>query len=204
MPFPRLANRPRHGRPCPYILAFDFRFAGFRRPKSGREIAGKPTMLQVSSLLKQCCDSNLLHDSFWQSQIAGAATTGAVALCGQIEDGDAISPVNAISHIAWGDSAYDEREISLKHTGTAVLLNQTAIFSWALLYQVLFGRAQKRGDLKTSLLGGVLVSAIAYVVDYHVVPKRLKPGFERHLMPRSLLFIYAILALALGLAGTKK
>jgi hypothetical protein len=27
---------------------------------------------------------------------------------------------------------------------------------------------------------------------------RLKPGFERHLMPRSLFFIYAALALALG------
>ena len=161
-------------------------------------------MLQVFSLLSSCCGANSLRDSFWKSQIAGAATTGAVALCGQVEDGDAVSPVNAISHIVFGDKAYDERGLSLKYTGTAIALNQSAIFAWALLHQALFGRAQKRGDLKTSLLGGVWVSLVAYLVDYHLVPNRLKPGFEHHLMPRSLVFIYAVLALTLGAVGVGK
>lgn len=147
--------------------------------------------------------SQTLCDAAIKSQLVGALTTGAVALCGHIEDGDAVSPVNAISHIAWGDAAFREREPSLKYTGTAIFINQAAIFSWVLLYQILFGRAQKRGEIGKSLAGGALVSALAYLVDYHAVPERLKPGFERHLMPRSLFWIYVALALALGLGGRK-
>ncbi|MBW3635405.1 MAG: hypothetical protein KY445_02930 [Armatimonadetes bacterium] len=138
-----------------------------------------------------------------QSQLVGAVTTGAVALCGQFEDSDPVSPVNAISHIAWGDEAFREREASLKYTGTAILINQTAIISWVLLYELLFGRAKRRGESSKALAGGAAVSLLAYLVDYHAVPERLKPGFERHLMPRSLFFIYAALALALGLGGGK-
>ncbi len=138
-----------------------------------------------------------------KSQVAGLATTGAVAFCGLFEDGDAVSPVNDISHIVWGDKAFEQGELSLKYTGTAVFLNQTAIASWALLHQIGFGRAQKRGDKLNSVLGGILVSGLAYVIDYHIVPPRLKPGFERHLTPCSLFFIYAALALALGLGGKR-
>jgi hypothetical protein len=147
----------------------------------------------------QIADS--VRASFVKGQIAGAATTAAVALCGHVEDGDAVSPVNAISHIAWGDESFKQREPSLKYTASAVLLNQTAVGTWAILHELFFGRATRRGDLKTSLVGGVLVAGLAYVVDYHAVPERLKPGFERHLMPRSLFFIYATLALVLGLVG---
>jgi hypothetical protein len=145
--------------------------------------------------------SRALCASLLKGQVAGLATTGAVALCGQIEDGDAVSPVNAISHIAYGDEAYQERELSLKYTGTAIALNQSAIVSWALLHELFFGQARREGRVRTSLLGGGLVALIAYLVDYHAVPDRLKPGFERHLMPRSLFVIYLVLALALGLSG---
>lgn len=144
-----------------------------------------------------------LRDAAVKSQWVGLLTTASVALAGKIEDNDAVSPVNAISHIVWGDEAYLQGEASLKYTGTAIALNQAAIFSWVLLYQTLFGRAQKRGEVKKSLVGGVLVSILAYIIDYHAVPDRLKPGFERHLMPRSLFFIYAALALALGMGGKK-
>ncbi|WP_105482461.1 hypothetical protein [Abditibacterium utsteinense] len=144
-----------------------------------------------------------LKNALVKSQIAGVATTGAVALCGLVEDGDPVSPVNDISHIIWGDKAFDAREISLKYTGTAVFLNQTAVGSWALLHELFFGRAARRGEVGKSVFGGVLVALLAYLVDYHAVPARLKPGFERHLMPRSLIFIYAILALSLGLGTVR-
>lgn len=145
-----------------------------------------------------------VRDLFIRTQVVGATTSGAVALCGQIEDGDAVSPLNAISHIAFGDDAYDQREASLKYTATGVALNQVAVGSWVLLYELLFGRARRRGDLRTALIGGSFVAALAYLVDYHAVPERLKPGFERHLMPKSLLFIYATLALALSVGGKSR
>jgi hypothetical protein len=45
------------------------------------------------------------------------------------------------------------------------------------------------------------VSALAYLVDYHMVPRRFTPGFEKVLPRQALLPIY--LAIAAGLiAGT--
>jgi hypothetical protein len=140
---------------------------------------------------------------FWHSQAVGAATTGAIALMGQIEDGDAVSPLNAISHIFYGDKAYAERELSAQYTGTGLALNQASVGMWVVLYEVLFGKAKRRGDTNKALLGGAAVSGLAYLIDYHVVPARLKPGFEKHLMPRSLFFIYAVLALALAWGGKR-
>ena len=139
-----------------------------------------------------------------KAKIVGLASAGAVALAGQIEDGDAVSPINAISHIVWGDEAYKERSASLKYTGTGLLLNDVSVMGWAYLHEWLFGRAREEGRIGTSLFGGALVSLLAYLIDYHAVPARLKPGFERHLMPRSLIFIYVVLALALGLSGSRK
>jgi hypothetical protein len=42
------------------------------------------------------------------------------------------------------------------------------------------------------------VSALAYLTDYHVVPKRLTPGFELRLPGGALAAAYAALALGLS------
>jgi hypothetical protein len=41
------------------------------------------------------------------------------------------------------------------------------------------------------------VTAGAYVVDYHLVPKRLTPGFEERLSPGALALVYAALGVSL-------
>jgi hypothetical protein len=162
--------------------------------------------------MKNCClfsktvsplksPKEVVLDGALKAEIAATTTLATVALCGQIEDGDPLSPVNAISHIVWGDEAYTQRDLSLKYTAIGALLNDISVGSWAFLHEWLFGRAQDEGNIKKSLFGGVLISALAYIIDYHCIPKRLKPGFERHLQPKSLLIIYAVLALTLGLGG---
>ena len=120
-----------------------------------------------------------------------------VAFCGQIEDGDALAPINAISHIAWGDEAFSKRDLSLKYTGTALLLNEVSIAGWGYIHELFFKRARQKGQWGTCALGAIGVSLLAYVVDYHIAPERYKPGFERHLQPKSLLFIYICLAASL-------
>ena len=75
---------------------------------------------------------------------------------------------------------------------------------WAAVYEFLFGRtglSAKDPGLSRALIGGAVVSAIAYVIDYHVVPARLTPGFELVLSNRSLLAIYLVLAASLGLGS---
>jgi hypothetical protein len=46
-----------------------------------------------------------------------------------------------------------------------------------------------------------IVSALAYVTDYYVVPRRLTPGFEQRLSRKSLLGTYAVLAGSLAVSA---
>lgn len=132
-----------------------------------------------------------------KAKLAGTLGACSVALAGHIEDSDALSPLNAISHIVWGDEAFKERELSLKYTGTGLLLNEVSVSLWAYLHEWLFARARQEGRGTVCALGAVGISIVAYLADYHFVPERFKPGFERHLQPKSLLLIYSILALSL-------
>ncbi len=132
---------------------------------------------------------------------ASAATSAVVALCGQAESGQPIAPLNAISHILWGDEAASQDDPSATYTATGVALNTAAVASWAGVYEAAFGGRARRGDVSAGLVGGAIVSALAYVTDYYVVPKRLTPGFEKRLSPASMLAVYTTLALSLPAAS---
>jgi len=132
---------------------------------------------------------------------ATAVTSAAVAACGSIEDGNPVAPVNAVSHIVWGNEAADQEEVSLKYTASGATLNAAAIASWAAIYELGFGRRARRGDVKAALLGGAATAALAYVTDYYIVPKRFTPGFEKRLSSPSLLGVYAALAASLPIAS---
>ncbi len=57
-----------------------------------------------------------IKDGARTGKIAGAAVLTSVAIGGYIENRDAIAPLNAISHAAWGESAFDQNTLSLKYT----------------------------------------------------------------------------------------
>ncbi len=132
---------------------------------------------------------------------ASAATTAVVSLCGEVEERNAVAPLNAVSHILWGDSAAREDEASLKHTGAGIALNTLAITSWAGVYEAAFGGRVRRGSNRAAIIGGIAISALAYVTDYYVVPGRLTPGFEKRLSPLSMFAVYVSLALSLPIAS---
>jgi len=132
---------------------------------------------------------------------ASAATTAVVSLCGKAEERNTVAPLNAVSHILWGDSAARQDELSLKHTGAGIVLNTLAITSWAGVYEAVFGGRARRGSNRAAILGGTATSTLAYVTDYHVVPQRFTPGFEKRLSPLSMFAVYASLALSLPIAS---
>ena len=133
--------------------------------------------------------------------VATVATTAAAAACGALETGSAAAPVNAISHIAWGDGAARRNLVSVKYTGVGSALNAGAMVSWAAFHHVLFKPREGASPL-SSLIRGAATAGVAYVVDYYVVPKRLAPGFEKRLSNWSVFMIYA--ALAAGLAAGER
>ena len=137
-------------------------------------------------------------DTVAAGSAATALTTATVLCLGQERDTSMWAPLNAVSHITFGDEAAAHTELSAKYTGTGAALNTAAVFSWAAMHAGVM-RAMPRQDLPSAIGAGVAVAAVAYVVDYHVVPRRLTPGFEKRLSGRSLFWIYS--SLAAGLAA---
>jgi hypothetical protein len=142
-----------------------------------------------------------LSNTLEASVPASAATTAVVALCGQVESGNPIAPLNAISHIVWGDGAASQDDASVSHTAVGVALNTAAVASWAGIYEATFGLRARRGDTTAGLIGGAVIAAAAYVTDYYIVSRRLTPGFEKRLSPASMLAVYTTLALSLPVAS---
>lgn len=130
--------------------------------------------------------------------MATATTTAAVTGLTKLNDGTAAAGLNAVSHILWGDKAQTANEFSAKYTLVGGVLNSAAVASWAAVHEALIEFAGIKRRPLSMILTASLVSGVAYAVDYHVVPKRLTPGFEKRLTSRAMAIVYG--ALAVGLA----
>ncbi|HJP83864.1 MAG TPA: hypothetical protein VJ835_10210 [Fimbriimonadaceae bacterium] len=129
--------------------------------------------------------------------ITTIATSIAVSILGRDETGSAAAPLNATSHIVWGDEAAEHDEVDVKHTLLGTVLNAGAMASWSLLQEWLLSKWVRKNPRVRSIAAGALTSTVAYAVDYFVVPKRLTPGFEKRLSKKSLFSTYVAFALAL-------
>lgn len=141
--------------------------------------------------------SAAIRDSVFSGAIANLAVSGAAAALGKVESNNAIAPINAVSHVIWGERAGDAGSLSLKYTVPGIVINHVACTFWALIYEKLGGDDR---DTYQALLKAGAVSALAYITDYHLVPKRLTPGFELRLSPCSLSGIYVALGLGFALS----
>lgn len=128
--------------------------------------------------------------------LAAAAVTLVASFAGRRATGSSAAALNATSHFLWGDGAARRNAYSLKYTGVGLAANYGASVFWALLYEALGSRQRTR---PRALRDAAAAAAIAYVVDYHVVPKRLTPGFELRIPSKALAAIYAALAVGLSL-----
>jgi hypothetical protein len=148
---------------------------------------------------------NLWNDLFARtirSALIPATTTAVVVgACGQAEQQNGVAPINAISHIVWGDLAAREESITVRHTLVGGALNTAAVIAWTGLYEAVFGKSARQGNVRNALLGGAATAALAYVTDYHIVPERFTPGFEKRLSSKSLLLVYGTLALSIPLGS---
>jgi len=145
--------------------------------------------------------SPLLEAAIASGALACAVTAAVAAAAGARASSSAVAPINAISHVVYGPSAARVRTIDASHTALGLAINFGASTFWAGIYEAAFGRAAERGDVPRALAGAAAVAALAYVTDYHVVPKRLTPGWEARMPLRSLAVIYGALAICLPLRG---
>ena len=132
--------------------------------------------------------------------LAAAAVTLVASWASRRFTGSYASALNATSHLLWGDRAQLKNSYSMKYTGVGLAANYGASVLWAALYEAL-GRGKRRSVIR-ALGDGALTSAVAYLVDYHLVPRRLTPGFELRLPDRALTAIYTALGIGLALRDT--
>src|SRR5829696_3231251 len=112
-------------------------------------------------------NTSLVVDTAAAGAGATALTTATILCLGVERDSSMWAPMNAVSHITFGDEAAEHSELSAKYTGTGTALNGAAMFAWAAVYAGLM-RTLPKQDLPAAIGAGVAVSAIAYVTDYYV------------------------------------
>ena len=132
--------------------------------------------------------------ALWSGSAASVVTTGVLTMCGARDGRDAARPVNGPSQWIWGRHAAHRRGFDLPHTVVGYLIHHAMSVFWATLFEKL----PKRPTPRDALIAAAATSAIAYTVDYRVVPDRFTPGFQKHLTRTSLLVTYGAFALALA------
>ena len=130
-----------------------------------------------------------------------AATSLAATLLSRHESDSAVRPLNAATHIAYGREAEHVDDVDLKHTALGIAINIGASVFWATLFEKAFGRTADRGDVAKAAFGAKAVADLAYLTDYHVLPRRLSPGWEAGVSERSVLVLFNVLAASLPVRG---
>ncbi len=130
----------------------------------------------------------------------GAAFTAltALALLSRLEGHSAARPINATSHVLWGphDAVRDEPDAA--HTLPGLLVNVGAAFFWAAVFAFSAPSASKLAP--KAIVGRAFgISLLAATVDYCLIPRRLRPGWELALPARSVAL--ALAAMGAGLAA---
>jgi hypothetical protein len=102
---------------------------------------------------------------------------------------------NAASQWIWDKRARHVSGWTWKHTALGYAIHHASSVFWAMGYE-----AWSRHQPRNVATKAATVAALAYLVDYHVVPPRLSPGFENRISRPGMACVYASFALGLGLA----
>ncbi len=141
----------------------------------------------------------ILREAIVAGTIASLLSTAVLAVCGRIERRDAVGPTNAPSQWLWGEGAAYETRATLRHTLVGYVIHHLMSIFWALVHQGAFGGRAATRTLPHALATGAISAGLANFVDYRLTPRRLRPGFEKHLSRWSLFAAYAAFGLGLAL-----
>lgn len=136
---------------------------------------------------------------------SAASVTSALALavCSKIEQDSAAAALNGPSQWVWGEAEAYTREATLKHTLTGYLIHHSMSILWATIHERVFCENVARKSNARCCVEAAATATAAYIADYYVAPvapRRLRPGFKKHLGPQSIVAVYA--AFAAGLAAS--
>lgn len=128
--------------------------------------------------------------------VASVASIAAAGLLARPRTGSAASAANAPSQWLWGEPARHRHDVTLSHTLTGYAIHHASSVFWAVVHEAAIERLRARPGAVAPA-----VAATALLVDYRVVPERLRPGFERHLSRSGLVAVYAVFAAGLAIGS---
>ncbi|WP_274423174.1 hypothetical protein [Chelativorans sp. YIM 93263] len=131
--------------------------------------------------------------AFYSGSMAGIACVAALAIAARCEGRSAFQPMNATSHWIYGETAASVTRFDPRRTGVGVITNIAACFFWALPLSLWLKAGPRRHPLHLLSTASAL-SAFAAFFDYRVVPKRLRPGWERAISRRSIAAVFGAIA----------
>lgn len=136
---------------------------------------------------------NFVRTTFYSGAGAALAVLAAITLLSRGEGHRAIRPVNATSHVVWGPEDAPADEIDARRTIPGLLINVVSAFFWGAVFALATSRRQVQSP-RALVTRAFMTALTAAAVDYGLVPRRLRPGWELALKARSV-------ALALGAMG---
>jgi hypothetical protein len=143
-------------------------------------------------------DRSLVTDALLTGVITAVATFALPALLRARRGEPVAASLNAESHVLWGDEAARHDEVSLEYTGVGAATHLGACLFWSTIYEAAMGDTAATTP-RDDYAGAAAVAAGAYVIDYHLVPKRFTPGFEMRYSTGDMLAFFATLVATLPL-----
>jgi hypothetical protein len=143
-------------------------------------------------------ERSLASDALLTGVITAVATFALPALLRARRGEPVAASLNAESHVLWGDEAARHDDVTPAYTGVGAATHLGACLFWSAIYEAAMGDAAKT-TTNTDYAGAAAVAAGAYVIDYHVVPKRFTPGFEMRFSAGDMLAFFATLTATLPL-----
>jgi hypothetical protein len=119
-----------------------------------------------------------------------------VTLFSTRNDGAPASGTNAASQWVWGRKAKEQRGVSARYTLLGFAIHHASSIFWATGYELW---KRDSDPPERHLAKAASISALAYLVDYHVVPSRLSPGFDRRISALGMVATYSAFAAGLCL-----
>jgi hypothetical protein len=141
-----------------------------------------------------------LRDSLVSGTLASAASMLIAASLGRAAGETAAAPLNAVSHIAFGRRAFLRSRPSVKYTLAGLAINFAGCLFWASAVEQ-WNVRRPPARAADAVCRGCATAVAAYFVDYHCLPRRYSPGYEKRLSGPGLALVYAVLAFAFPLRG---
>lgn len=142
-----------------------------------------------------------LGRAFASGSLASVLSTVAVSVFSRHRSGAAVAGTNASSQWFWYPRARHVDAPSLRYTLGGYAVHHASSVFWACAYEA---TAPRTAGTAGRAGRAAAVAALAYLVDYHVVPRRLSPGFEHRIGPPGMVATYGAFGLGLFLAARRR